>query len=55
MATMRLVGDYNEPEMQCDECDMRFTLFWQRTPLHDKIEYCPFCGVEVDEVVDELE
>lgn len=55
MTTMRLVGEFNQPEMQCDDCDVRFTLYWQRDGIHDKVEYCPFCGEEVEEVVDELE
>lgn len=55
MVMMRLIGDFNDPEMECCGCNMIFTLFWQRTGhSNDHIEYCPFCGAEVDEIVDHL-
>lgn len=54
MANMRLVGDFNAPEMECDACDVRFTLYWQRKAYTTQVSFCPFCGEEVDETIDEL-
>jgi uncharacterized paraquat-inducible protein A len=41
------------PESHCSECDMRFNLCWNRNPIYNKMEYCPFCGDEIEKVVDE--
>jgi hypothetical protein len=41
------------PESQCSSCDMRFNLVWHRNPVYDKPEYCPFCGEEIEETIDE--
>ena len=55
MAVIKLTGDYDDPWSECSSCDMRFQLFWQRTPAYDHPEYCPFCGDEVTETVGELD
>lgn len=39
------------PESHCDQCDMRFHLIWNASPLYKHPEYCPFCGVGIDEFV----
>ena len=41
-----------DDESQCTGCDMVFQVIWNRNPLYDQIEYCPFCGEEI-EVSDE--
>lgn len=41
------------PESHCSECDMRFNLVWNRNHAFDGPEYCPFCGEEIEETVDE--
>lgn len=38
------------PESHCSGCDMRFNLCWNRNPVYDKPEFCPFCGEEIEEV-----
>jgi hypothetical protein len=38
------------PESHCSGCDMRFHLCWNRNPIYDGPEYCPFCGEEIEEV-----
>lgn len=55
MCVMTLIGDYNDPEIQCDGCEVIFNLFWQRDGIHDRINYCPFCGDDVEEIVDDTE
>ena len=54
MTILRLTGDFNNPELTCDSCDANFHLYWQRSLIHTKVMYCPFCGDEVEEVEDEL-
>jgi hypothetical protein len=54
MVKVRLTGDYNDPWLECDECDMRYQVCWNRNPLYSGIEYCPFCGSEAEVVVDEM-
>jgi hypothetical protein len=34
-------------------CDMRFHLCWNRNPIYNKPEFCPFCGEEIEETIDE--
>lgn len=40
---------YDGPSVTCSNCDMEFDVIWNRNPLYDHIEYCPFCGVELNE------
>lgn len=56
MATLTLSNDGSElPESHCSGCDMRFNLCWHRNPIYNEPEYCPFCGEEIEEVIDERE
>jgi hypothetical protein len=55
MAVIKLTGDYNDPWSECSSCDMRFQLIWQRNAVYSGPEFCPFCGEEVEETIDELE
>ena len=41
------------PNSHCDGCDMNFMLIWERNPVYDGPEYCPFCGEEIEEIVTE--
>lgn len=43
------------PESECSSCDMRFNLVWSRNPIYDLPQFCPFCGEEIEEYVDERE
>ena len=52
--TLRDAG-MNLPESHCSECDMRFNLCWNRNPLYDQPQYCPFCGDAIEDIVDETE
>lgn len=51
MAKITITESWHDlPESHCDSCDMRFYICWNRNPLYSQIEYCPFCGGDVDEV-----
>jgi hypothetical protein len=39
------------PELQCDSCETRFNITWQRNLIYNKIEYCPFCGEEIEQTI----
>ncbi len=56
MTKMRCTGDFNDPWLECDDCGVSFQLVYNRSveTMHG-IQYCPFCGDDVEEVVDELE
>lgn len=43
------------PESHCSSCDMRFNLSWNRNPIYQEPEYCPFCGEEIEEVNDQTD
>ena len=43
----------DDVESHCSECDMRFSLFWNRNPVYDAPQYCPFCGDEIEETIEE--
>lgn len=43
------------PTLECDGCDMRFSIVWDRNPVYEQPEHCPFCGEEVVEIVWEEE
>ena len=49
MATLIPFGDENVdlPEVQCSECDVIFAVVWRRDGITDGIEFCPFCGSEI--------
>lgn len=38
------------PAHQCDGCDVVFTLTWNRDPVYDRPEFCPFCGDEIESI-----
>lgn len=38
------------PTLECDSCEMRFSLCWDRSPVYTEPEYCPFCGEEITEI-----
>lgn len=50
---VRSEGCLDIPDMECSECGAVFNLCWNRNPLFDGPEYCPFCGEEVEDIVDE--
>lgn len=33
-----------DEEVQCDSCEMIFTIIFNRNPVYDQPELCPFCG-----------
>jgi len=39
------------PESRCSDCDAVYYIYWNRSPLHDGPEYCPFCGDEIRETI----
>ena len=34
------------PEVTCPNCDMTFSVIFNRNPDYEGIEFCPFCGEE---------
>jgi len=57
MCILTNMGNFggDTPELECDNCDMRFSLVWNRNPVYTEPEYCPFCGDEVEEIIWEEE
>lgn len=54
MATITLSDcGMDTPESKCSSCDMRFNLSWNRNLVYDKPEFCPFCGEEIEQTIDE--
>lgn len=39
----------DEGTVQCSECDVVFQVIWHRNGYTDGVEFCPFCGDEVDD------
>lgn len=39
------------PELQCSECDVIFGIYWNRNGYTEHIDYCPFCGDGVEEII----
>ena len=50
-----LIRVTEDGEVRCSECDMVFIVIWYRNPVYDRIEYCPFCGDEIERSVVENE
>lgn len=57
MSILTNLGNFGTdlPNLQCNNCDMIFSIVWNRNPIYDQPEYCPFCGDEVEEIVSEEE
>lgn len=51
MANLLMNGNIDDIEFTCDSCEVVFTLYWNRNPVYTRIEYCPFCGEEIEEVI----
>lgn len=51
MANLLISGNIDDFEYTCDSCEMTFTMYWNRNPIYDRIEYCPFCGAEIEEII----
>jgi hypothetical protein len=55
MTVLHLVGDFNDPSIECGSCWISFKLYWQRDAVTKSIAYCPFCGEEVEDTVDDMD
>lgn len=56
MATLTIRGGgLDIPDTICSECEMVFNICWNRNLIYDRVEYCPFCGDEVEEIIHEDE
>lgn len=42
-----LIQEDNEGDVKCSDCETVFMVVWNRNPIYDRIEYCPFCGDEI--------
>ena len=58
MCVLQNLGNFGSelPELECSECDARFSICWQRYhsgahAIYDEPKYCPFCGDEVEEII----
>ncbi len=46
--------DKNDPPtLECHSCGVLFGIYWHGNGFTAKIDFCPFCGEEVDDFVDE--
>lgn len=53
MADLTVRDDGSDiPESQCSSCDMTFNICWNRNPVYNKVEFCPFCGDEIEEIIE---
>ena len=50
LTNLGLMGN-DIPTLECDTCGMSFMLTWNLDPAYDRIEYCPFCGDYIDEIL----
>ena len=57
MSYLRIDGDYNNPSWTCkDGCERSFQIVWSRQYKDDSgPQFCPFCGDEWDEIVEEFD
>ena len=55
MTILYLTGDFNDHDIECGSCWISFKLYWQRDAFTKWIAYCPFCGEEVEEIVDQMD
>lgn len=47
---------YNEEGFgQCSECEVHYLVVFNRNAIYSRMEFCPFCGSEIDEIKDESE
>lgn len=53
MTIIHQVGPFDSPNMICEQCEMDFQIIWARSLVYEKPEYCPFCGEEIEEWLDE--
>lgn len=47
--------DTDDNEVQCDECESIFTIVFQRQAAEGRVEFCPFCGDGIEEIVPKAE
>ena len=45
---MPTLFEINDEDVQCSECDVIFMVVFHRNAWTTHIEYCPFCGGEID-------
>ena len=50
MTTLK-VTDYDEGGLYCTNCDSHFNLTWNKHEWISQVDYCPFCGEEVEEII----
>ena len=55
MATLTNADLGDDTEVVCSECEAVFTVIFRRSAVVDRVEFCPFCGDEIDVDVDTLE
>lgn len=39
----------------CDYCDVYYQVVFNINPVYDRIEYCPFCGDNIEDIILESE
>lgn len=44
----KLVPVDSEGMVQCFECETRFMVVFDRNPIYQSVEFCPFCGDQVE-------
>lgn len=51
MTVLRPFGDQtgDVPEVRCSNCGVIFGIYWHRDGVTSRVEFCPFCGEEVED------
>ncbi len=47
MSTLTIIDD---EFVECDGCDVTYSVVFNVNAIYNKIEYCPFCGDEIHEI-----
>lgn len=45
----QLIQFNEDGDVECSNCEVIFSVVWHRNGWTDRVEYCPFCGDEVEE------
>lgn len=50
-----MVGAEVIKRVECNNCEVKYTLTYDKEEVEDKPEYCPFCGDLVEDVYKDIE
>jgi len=55
MCTITKQDNNDTPTLKCESCGVLFGIWWHGNGFTTGIEFCPFCGDEVEDFVDDTE